>query len=182
MHEGAKEQSVIKDNNSAGKSGEPQHHSQPISRWKSLIRDLEFLPSQITQNTAPTACSDLLLTSSSKAQRKNSYHPKFKSSKETEEPLDNNREDARTCNYFAFLQLVDLRLQVSIESPKEGEPSATNLAPNGGVNQRQSTEKSVRMNNLGAISNLSANSYLALLRYPHAQTPNDVALPQNDVA
>ncbi|KZV48175.1 hypothetical protein F511_21438 [Dorcoceras hygrometricum] len=41
MHEGAKEQSVIKPNHSAGKSEEPQHNAQPISRWKSSIRDLQ---------------------------------------------------------------------------------------------------------------------------------------------
>ncbi|KZV48174.1 hypothetical protein F511_21437 [Dorcoceras hygrometricum] len=41
MHEGAKEQSVIKANHSAVKSEEPQHHAQPISRWKSSIPDLQ---------------------------------------------------------------------------------------------------------------------------------------------
>ncbi|KZV58328.1 hypothetical protein F511_31406 [Dorcoceras hygrometricum] len=43
MHEGAKEQSVLKDNNSADNqiSMEPQHNAQPISRWKSSIRDLQ---------------------------------------------------------------------------------------------------------------------------------------------
>ncbi|KZV35903.1 hypothetical protein F511_36138 [Dorcoceras hygrometricum] len=38
---------------------------------------------------------------------------------------------------------------VSIESPKEGELNATNLAPNGGVNRQKSTEKRVRMNSKG---------------------------------
>ncbi|KZV34893.1 protein STICHEL-like [Dorcoceras hygrometricum] len=33
--------SEIKANNSAGKSEEPQHHAQPISRWKSSIRDIQ---------------------------------------------------------------------------------------------------------------------------------------------
>ncbi|KZV23442.1 hypothetical protein F511_08637 [Dorcoceras hygrometricum] len=41
MHEGTKEQSVIKANNSAGKSEELQNHAQPINRWKSSIRDLQ---------------------------------------------------------------------------------------------------------------------------------------------
>ncbi|KZV38792.1 hypothetical protein F511_19842 [Dorcoceras hygrometricum] len=73
-----------------------------------IYQNSEILPRQITQNIASTACSDLLLTISSKAQRKNAYKPKFESSKETKEPLDNNREDARTCNYSVCVVIESL--------------------------------------------------------------------------
>ncbi|KZV50052.1 G-type lectin S-receptor-like serine/threonine-protein kinase [Dorcoceras hygrometricum] len=51
MHEGAKEKSEIKANNSAGKSEEPQHHAQLISRWKSSIRDLQVRQSSDHQSS-----------------------------------------------------------------------------------------------------------------------------------
>ncbi|KZV32724.1 hypothetical protein F511_16401 [Dorcoceras hygrometricum] len=35
----------------------------------------------------------------------------IQSCQRTEEPLNNNHEDARTCNYFVLLQLFDLKLQ-----------------------------------------------------------------------
>ncbi|KZV55417.1 hypothetical protein F511_29307 [Dorcoceras hygrometricum] len=67
------------------------------------------------------------------------------------------REDIELFNYFALLQLIDLKLK----TVKATEVNHTNL---------DSTS------DLGAISNNSANSDLTLLRYPLAQSPNDVAL------
>ncbi|KZV54231.1 hypothetical protein F511_36439 [Dorcoceras hygrometricum] len=52
----------------------------------------------------------------------------------------NSTTTSRSLNSSIYSSLV------SIESPKEGELSATNLAPNSGINQRQSSEKRVRMN------------------------------------
>ncbi|KZV48899.1 hypothetical protein F511_16815 [Dorcoceras hygrometricum] len=45
------------------------------------------------------------------------------------------------CNYFALLNPVTpVSKLVLIESPREDELSASNIAPNGGENRRQSTE------------------------------------------
>ncbi|KZV45388.1 hypothetical protein F511_05552 [Dorcoceras hygrometricum] len=95
--------------------------------------------------------------------------------------ISNSATTSRSLN--SSIQVSKL---ISIESPKEYELSATNLAPNGGVNRRRSTEKgsnehqsysesqslkSGRYLRSGRLlKNLSDNSDLTLLRYPRAQS------------
>ncbi|KZV33245.1 hypothetical protein F511_42628 [Dorcoceras hygrometricum] len=67
---------------------EPQHHARPISRWKSSIHDLQFVP-QTASNTLTDLAehsSNSLLKSAThellKSSMGNAYKPKSRSSKE----------------------------------------------------------------------------------------------------
>ncbi|KZV18173.1 hypothetical protein F511_31368 [Dorcoceras hygrometricum] len=102
-----------------------------------------------------------------------------RSSKETGEAID---QISRRYLNLQLLRNSSTRRskapQVSIESSKPGEPSATNLAPNNGENRRKSQKK-----------DLGANSYLSSQRYAKhplltktASQKESRSLSLNDVA
>ncbi|KZV25462.1 hypothetical protein F511_16566 [Dorcoceras hygrometricum] len=222
---------------------DPQHHAQPISRWKSSIRDLQLIPQQILREPDHSINSPLnpsaspahgktqqkLLESSNLSRyltnqlkskliqlmaygrelnpistmicRTNQLKSKLKtrrnhlleSSKEQKNCFPEFSKTFELCNYFVLPQRVDPSLQTSInrkilkrrvqrhQSYSKRRRKSTAI---DGKRARMNIKATMEVNHsnldatsyLGAISNLSANSDLTLLRYPRAPSPNDVAL------
>ncbi|KZV19978.1 alpha-L-fucosidase 1 [Dorcoceras hygrometricum] len=162
-------ESVIKANDSAGKSQlSLKHHAQPISRWKSSVRNFWVRrPSQldglqIMQNAAPVACSNLLLTlksSDGKCLQARICQYIYKSAftkahlaysshlcsltqlLKIHRAISNSKSRFKTLRKaYPKAQTVRNNCRPEIrEDDKQDEPSATNLASNNGGNRRQST-------------------------------------------
>ncbi|KZV47839.1 hypothetical protein F511_40102 [Dorcoceras hygrometricum] len=118
------------------------------------------------QDATPIACPNLLLTSFSQKLRREMLQSQIQSCQRTEEPLDNNREDARTCNYFALLQIFDLKLQNDpnlLKRRRSGSTIAsghnTSLLENELLTRLESeTQNGVTPKTLRPLSNLETNA------------------------
>ncbi|KZV19400.1 outer envelope protein 61, chloroplastic-like [Dorcoceras hygrometricum] len=169
----------------------PQHHAQPISLWKSSIRDLQVhRPSQLSGlQISPGHDTNILFKSASllahgRAQQKlpGSSNPEAQTDWENYRP--EICEDARTCNNFTLPHWYQSKaLRVANPSP----PILLQTV----VNQRQSTEKGLNehysesqilKSKLNPAFRSQGYSDLPSLRYTSAQPTRDVALLQNDVA
>ncbi|KZV15740.1 hypothetical protein F511_08936 [Dorcoceras hygrometricum] len=66
---------------------------------------------------------------------------KYKAAKEQKNTWPTIAKINELCNYFTFLIFVDSHLQTGTNQKSRGDKlSSTNLAPNYGINRRQSTE------------------------------------------